>query len=150
MHVRKHSFTCSLQLWLYMEFHSNRLLLLVDTSPETKILGHILTYIYQKLKTFSKWYHNEPKLLEKGINSAELHELSRVCNAYLLSRSSSRWYFYFHSYVLTIYVRLYWILKLLVLYSLVRRGTYTRLVYNWYRFFFTRLQYWQYFMQQTK
>ena len=40
----------------------------------------------------------------------------------LLSRSSSRWDFHFHSYVLTIYVRLYWILELVVFYSLVRRG----------------------------
>ena len=38
------------------------------------------------------------------------------------SRSSSRWDFHFHSYVLTIYVRLYWILELVVFYSLVRRG----------------------------
>ena len=38
------------------------------------------------------------------------------------SRSSSRWDFYFHSYVLTIYVRLYWILELVVFDSLVRRG----------------------------
>ena len=37
-------------------------------------------------------------------------------------RSSSRWDFHFHSYVLTIYVRLYWILELVVFYSLVRRG----------------------------
>ena len=38
------------------------------------------------------------------------------------SLSSSRWDFHFHSYVLTIYVRLYWILELVVFYSLVRRG----------------------------
>ena len=38
------------------------------------------------------------------------------------SRSSSIWDFHFHSYVLTIYVRLYWILELVVFYSLVRRG----------------------------
>ena len=38
-----------------------------------------------------------------------------------LSRSSSRWDFHFHSYVLTIYARLYWILELVVFYSLVRR-----------------------------
>ena len=38
------------------------------------------------------------------------------------SRSSSRWDFHFHSYVLTIYVRVYWILELIVFYSLVRRG----------------------------
>ena len=29
-------------------------------------------------------------------------------------------------------------------------GTYTRLLYSWYQFFFTWLQYWQYFMQRTK
>ena len=39
-----------------------------------------------------------------------------------LSSSSSRWDFHFHSYVLTIYVCLYWILELVVVYSLVRRG----------------------------
>ena len=39
-----------------------------------------------------------------------------------MSRSSSRWDFHFHSYVLTIYVRLYCILELVVFYSLVRRG----------------------------
>ena len=49
------------------------------------------------------------------------------------SRSSSRWDFHFHSYVLTIYVCLSWILELVVFYSLVRRGTYARLVYNWYQ-----------------
>ena len=38
------------------------------------------------------------------------------------SGSSSRWDFHFHSYVLIIYVRLYWILELLIFYSLVRRG----------------------------
>ena len=37
------------------------------------------------------------------------------------SRSSSIWGFHFHSYVLTIYVRLYWLLELVVFYSLVRR-----------------------------
>ena len=40
----------------------------------------------------------------------------------LLSRSSSRWDFHFHSYVLTIYVCLYWILELVVFYSLEHRG----------------------------
>ena len=40
----------------------------------------------------------------------------------LRSRSSSRWDFHFHSYVLTIYVPLYWLLELVVFYSLVRRG----------------------------
>ena len=39
-----------------------------------------------------------------------------------MSCSSSRWDFHFHSYVLTIYVFLYWILELVVFYSLVRRG----------------------------
>ena len=39
-----------------------------------------------------------------------------------VSRSSSRWDFHFHSYVLTIYVRLYQILELVVFYSLVCRG----------------------------
>ena len=39
-----------------------------------------------------------------------------------MSRSSSRWDFHFHSYVLTIYVFLYWILEPVVFYSLVRRG----------------------------
>ena len=39
-----------------------------------------------------------------------------------LSRSRSRWDFHFHSYVLTIYVCLYWILELVVFNSLVRRG----------------------------
>ena len=38
------------------------------------------------------------------------------------SRSSSRWDFHFHSYVLTIYVRLFWLLEVVVFYSLVRRG----------------------------
>ena len=42
--------------------------------------------------------------------------------ASLWSCSSSRWDFHFHSYELTIYVRLYWILEILVIYSLVRRG----------------------------
>ena len=37
-------------------------------------------------------------------------------------RSSSRWDFHFHSYVLTIYVRLYWLLEIVVFYSLVRKG----------------------------
>ena len=31
----------------------------------------------------------------------------RVMHSIVMSRSSSRWDFYFHSYVLTIYVRLY-------------------------------------------
>ena len=39
-----------------------------------------------------------------------------------MSRSSSRWDFHFHSYVLTIYVCLYCIFELVVFYSLVRRG----------------------------
>ena len=39
-----------------------------------------------------------------------------------MSRSSSRWEFYFHSYMLTIYVCLYWILELVIFYSLIRRG----------------------------
>ena len=39
-----------------------------------------------------------------------------------VSRSSSRWDFHFHSYVLMICIRLYWILELVVFYSLVRRG----------------------------
>ena len=38
-------------------------------------------------------------------------------NGLLVSRSSSRWNFHFHSYVLTIYVRLYRILELVVFYS---------------------------------
>ena len=38
------------------------------------------------------------------------------------SRSSFRWDFHFHSYVVTMYVCLYWILELVVFYSLVRRG----------------------------
>ena len=38
------------------------------------------------------------------------------------SRSRSRWDFHFHSNVLTIYVRLYWILELVVFCSLVHRG----------------------------
>ena len=38
------------------------------------------------------------------------------------SRSNSRWEFYFHYYVLTIYVCLFWLLELIVFYSLVRRG----------------------------
>ena len=44
------------------------------------------------------------------------------CLAWPMSLSSSRWDFHFHSYVLTIYVRLYWILELVVFYSLVCRG----------------------------
>ena len=39
-----------------------------------------------------------------------------------MSCSSSIWDFHFHSYVLMIYVSLYWILELIVFYSLVRRG----------------------------
>ena len=38
------------------------------------------------------------------------------------SHSSSRWDSHFHSYVLTIYIRLYWLWEFLVFYSLVRRG----------------------------
>ena len=38
------------------------------------------------------------------------------------SHSRSRWDFHFHSYVLTIYVFLYWLLEISVFYSLVRRG----------------------------
>ena len=38
------------------------------------------------------------------------------------SRSSSRWDSHFHSYMLTIYVRVYWLWELVVFYSLVRRG----------------------------
>ena len=39
-----------------------------------------------------------------------------------MSCSSSRWYFHFHSYALTIYIRLYSILELVVFHFLVRRG----------------------------
>ena len=49
------------------------------------------------------------------------------------SSSSSRWDFHFHSYVLTIYVCLYWILELVVFTLLYVGGKYARLVYNWYR-----------------
>ena len=35
-----------------MVFHSNRLSLLVDTSPEIEIPGHVIIYIYQKFKNF--------------------------------------------------------------------------------------------------
>ena len=55
------------------------------------------------------------------------HILTSPCNfgpttSFVQSRSSSIWDFRFHSYVLTIYVRLYSILELVVFYSLVRRG----------------------------
>ena len=62
--------------------------------------------------------------------------------SWVWSCSSSRWDFHFHSYVLTIYVRLYWILELVFFNLLYVGGTYARLVYSWYRFFFARLQYW--------
>ena len=39
-----------------------------------------------------------------------------------MSRSSSRWDFHIRSYVLTMYVRLYWILELVVFHSLVIMG----------------------------
>ena len=43
------------------------------------------------------------------------------CTWNTLSHSSYRWNFHFHSYVLLIYVCLYWLLELVVFYSLVRR-----------------------------
>ena len=52
------------------------------------------------------------------------------------SCSSSRWDFHFHYYVLTIYVRLYWILELVFFNLLYVVGTYARLVYSWYIFVF--------------
>ena len=67
-----------------------------------------------------------------------------------VSRSSSRWDFHFHSYVLTIYVSLYWILELVVFYSLVWRGYIRKVSVQLVQIFFTRLQYWWYFMQRTK
>ena len=41
---------------------------------------------------------------------------------YLDSISSSRWDSHFHSYVLTIYIRFYWLWELVLFNSLVRRG----------------------------
>ena len=55
-----------------MEFHSNRLLLLVDTLPEIKIPGHILTRIYQNPGPFLNDITMNLNYCEKGINSGEL------------------------------------------------------------------------------
>ena len=55
------------------------------------------------------------------------------------SRSSSRWDFHFHSYMLMIYVRLYWILELVVFYSLVRRGYIHKVSVQLVQNFFSRV-----------
>ena len=87
----KNCFKCSLLWLLYIEFHSNILSLLVDTSPEIEITGHILMYIYQRSKTFLKLYHNEPKRLNFLRNSGELKESVRVCNESLLLKIMYPW-----------------------------------------------------------
>ena len=50
-----------------------------------------------------------------------------------MSISSSIWDSHLHSYVLTLYVRLYWIWKLLVFTLLYVGGTYARLVLSWHQ-----------------
>ena len=47
--------------------------------------------------------------------------------------------FHFHSYVLTIYVRLYWILELVVLNSLVRRGYIRKIIVQLVQIVFSRV-----------
>ena len=61
-----------------------------------------------------------------------------LCQA-LLSRSSSSWDFHFHSYLLTIYVRLYWILELVVFYSRVCRGYIFKVSVQLVRKYFSRV-----------
>ena len=84
MHVIKHCFTCSLRWWLYMAFHSNILLLLMDTSPEIEIPWHIIMYIYQKSTNFFNDLTMNLNDQGKGINSSKLQGLALVCNSCLL------------------------------------------------------------------
>ena len=60
-------------------------------------------------------------------------------NALVGSRSSSRWDFHFHSYVLTIYVCLYWILELVVFNSLVHRGYIRKVSVQLVQIYFSRV-----------
>ena len=91
MSVRKHCFACLLQWWLYMEFHSNRLLLLVDKSLEIEIPRHILAYIYQNPKNSLNGITMNLNDLKKWINSGELKELAQFCNSYLLPTTMRPW-----------------------------------------------------------
>ena len=93
----------------------------VNTEPlepvdDLPYLGHTITYnnsnwadVYHNLR--NSWQHWEviSKVLTKtGVMVRACGILYKaVAQTLLLSRSSSRWDFHFHSYVLTIYVRLY-------------------------------------------
>ena len=73
----------------------------------------------KKVSDFMKGIKDTKLSVGKTVFDGDNHKLT---DFKALSHSSSRWDFHFHSFVRTIYVRLYWLLELVVFYSLVHRG----------------------------